>query len=121
MLSRTTKLRYCLVNYTCDTHNYAIHIINVMLLLQANIEAELDKLCNHLPKSLTDQCVDFVKAYSKELVEMLLADLTPQEVCTYLKLCDPAKDTGPKQSFISEKDGEIRELFWHKVYSLYHK
>ncbi|XP_067214936.1 prosaposin [Linepithema humile] len=74
---------------------------------EANIEAELDKLCNHLPKSLTDQCTDFVKAYSKELVEMLLADLTPQEVCTYLKLCDPSKDTGPKQNYISEKDGEI--------------
>jgi saposin len=86
-----------------------------MLLLQANIEAELDKLCNHLPKSLTDQCTDFVKSYSKELVEMLLADLTPQEVCVYLKLCDPTKDPGPKQSYISEKDGEICELLLHSL------
>lgn len=82
----------------------------MMLKLQANIEAELDKLCNHLPSTLTDQCTDLVKGYSKELVEMLLADLTPQEVCTYIKLCDPNKDSGPKQRYLTQKDGEIREL-----------
>ncbi|XP_072743485.1 uncharacterized protein Sap-r [Anoplolepis gracilipes] len=74
---------------------------------EANIEAELDKLCNHLPRSLTDQCTDFVKAYSKELVEMLLADLTPSEVCVYLKLCDQTKDLGPKHDYIIQKDREI--------------
>ncbi|XP_050459796.1 prosaposin isoform X1 [Cataglyphis hispanica] len=74
---------------------------------EANIEAELDKLCNHLPRSLTDQCTDFVKAYSKELIEMLLADLTPSEVCVYLKLCDQTKDPGPKHNYIIQKDREI--------------
>ncbi|XP_070151642.1 prosaposin [Polyergus mexicanus] len=74
---------------------------------EANIEAELDKLCNHLPRSLTDQCTDFVKAYSKELVEMLLADLTPSEVCVYLKLCDQTRDVGPKHNYIIQKDREI--------------
>ncbi|KAL6260537.1 hypothetical protein P5V15_008060 [Pogonomyrmex californicus] len=73
---------------------------------EANIEAELDKLCNHLPHSLIEQCTDFVKSYSKELVEMLLADLSPQEVCAYLHLCDPTKDPGPKFNYI-DKDGEI--------------
>jgi len=64
-----------------------------------------------LPRSLTDQCTDFVKSYSKELVEMLLADLSPQEVCVYLHLCDPTKDPGPKHNNMAEKDGEICELF----------
>ncbi|XP_014467391.1 PREDICTED: prosaposin isoform X2 [Dinoponera quadriceps] len=74
---------------------------------EATIEAELDKLCKHLPNSLTDQCYDFVKSYSKELVDMLLADLTPQEVCVYLKLCDATKDAGPKPVSLMENDGEI--------------
>lgn len=74
---------------------------------EANIEIELDKLCNHLPHSLTDQCTDFVKGYSKELIEMLLADLTPSEVCVYLKLCDQTKDPGPKHNYITQKDKEI--------------
>lgn len=74
---------------------------------EANIEAELDKLCSHLPKSLIDECTDLVKGYSKELVEMLLADLTPQEVCVYIKLCDATTDPGPRPNFSMDKDGEI--------------
>lgn len=70
----------------------------------------MDKLCNRLPESLVDQCTDFVKGYSKELIEMLLADLTPQEVCTYLKLCNPNKDPGPVNNYFATKDDEIREL-----------
>lgn len=79
--------------------------------LQASIEIELDKLCKHLPHSLIDQCTDFVKAYSKELVEMLIADMTPQEVCVFLKLCDANKDVGPKPVVsLPEKDGQICEF-----------
>ncbi|XP_011875606.1 PREDICTED: proactivator polypeptide isoform X2 [Vollenhovia emeryi] len=74
---------------------------------EANIEAALDKLCSHLPRSLIEQCTDFVKSYSKELVEMMLADLTPQEVCDYIHLCNDTKDVGPRPINIAEKDGEI--------------
>lgn len=49
----------------------------------------MDKLCVALPKDLSNQCNDFVASYTKELIEMLLADLNPQEVCVYLKVCDP--------------------------------
>ncbi|XP_034940789.1 prosaposin [Chelonus insularis] len=73
---------------------------------EANIEHELDKLCLHLPKSLNEQCVDFVKAYSKELIEMLILDLSPQEICVFLKLCDEKKKIMP-DNFPQDKDGEI--------------
>lgn len=74
---------------------------------EANIEAQLDKLCIHLPHSLVDECTELVKGYSKELIELLLADLTPQEVCVYIKLCDPTEHLGPRSEFITDKDGEI--------------
>ncbi|EGI61549.1 PREDICTED: proactivator polypeptide-like [Acromyrmex echinatior] len=74
---------------------------------EANIKAELDKLCNHLPRNLVDECTDFVKAYSDELIEMILTDLSPQEVCEYLRLCVSIKDPGPKHNYIAEQDGEI--------------
>ncbi|KAG7213045.1 hypothetical protein KM043_002376 [Ampulex compressa] len=67
---------------------------------EANIEAELDKLCNHLPKSLVEECTSLVQGYSKELVEMLLADLSPQEICVYIKLCDSSQDFIPKHLLI---------------------
>lgn len=49
----------------------------------------MDTLCETLPKDLSKECDDFVATYSHELIEMLIADLEPQEVCVYLKLCDP--------------------------------
>lgn len=70
----------------------------------------MDKLCVHLPKSLVNQCESFVQTYSKQIMEMIIADLTPQEVCVYLKLCDPEKKVEPQNSFYPmDKDGEISE------------
>ncbi|XP_049821569.1 uncharacterized protein LOC109601826 isoform X7 [Aethina tumida] len=58
-----------------------------------NIRANLKKLCKHLPGSLAPECNDFVETYTNELVEMLMADLQPNEVCIYIKLCP---DDSPK-------------------------
>lgn len=58
-----------------------------LLLLQDNIKQALDKLCSYLPSTLVDECDDFVNTYSNQLVDMLIADMNPQEVCVYLKLC----------------------------------
>ncbi|CAH1968802.1 unnamed protein product [Acanthoscelides obtectus] len=52
-----------------------------------NIERALDKVCDHLPSNMGEECKDFVNTYSSELIEMLIADLKPEEVCVYLKLC----------------------------------
>lgn len=64
---------------------------------QESIRKALDGLCKHLPKNLAPECEDFVQTYTQELVEMLIADLTPQEVCVYLKLCaaQPTKEVRP--------------------------
>jgi len=53
------------------------------------IKDALDKLCSELPKSLARDCQNFVDTYGEELLDMLIADFTPREICTYLKLCDP--------------------------------
>ncbi|XP_063217466.1 prosaposin [Bacillus rossius redtenbacheri] len=75
-----------------------------------NIKKELDGLCNDLPKSLAPDCVQFVNTYSDELVDMLVADFTAQEVCTYLKLCDP---TGEHVSVIDS--GESIEIISNEI------
>jgi len=60
-----------------------------MVDVQEAIRKELDNLCSELPKSLVRECRDFVDNYEEELLDMLIADFTPKEICTYLKLCDP--------------------------------
>jgi saposin len=44
-----------------------------------------------LPESIAGECQNFVDKYEEELVDMLIADFTPKEICTYLKLCDPVE------------------------------
>lgn len=44
-------------------------------------------------------CVRLVDAYSKEIIEMLVADLKPDEVCVALKLCVPKSSNESKFSF----------------------
>lgn len=58
---------------------------------EESVKAALESLCTHLPKSLVGECNNFVDTYSTQLVDMLIADLTPQEVCVYIKLCSATK------------------------------
>ncbi|XP_044260059.1 prosaposin [Tribolium madens] len=64
---------------------------------EQNIKEALNKLCDHLPKDVAAECNDFVNTYTDELVQLLIADLNPQEVCVYLKLCS---DNKPPSGFV---------------------
>lgn len=52
-----------------------------------NIKKVLNGLCSHLPNEIKEECVDFVNTYSNELIDMLITDFKPQEICVQLKLC----------------------------------
>ncbi|XP_020811179.1 uncharacterized protein LOC110186369 [Drosophila serrata] len=58
-----------------------------------NIKKVLNGLCAHFDNKLKDECVDFVNTYSNELIDMLITDFKPQEICVQLKLCPKSKDT----------------------------
>lgn len=55
------------------------------------IKEALNKVCSHLPGHLRPECVDFVNTYTDELVEMMIKDFKPQEVCVFLKMCTDSK------------------------------
>lgn len=57
-----------------------------------NIKHTLETLCNHLPQKLHVECTDFVDSYAKTLVNLLVNDLSPQQICVQLKLCTEARD-----------------------------
>lgn len=66
-----------------------------------NIKHTLETLCTHLPQKLTVECTDFVDSYAQTLVDMLVKDMSPQDICVQLKLCTKARDDAvPK--FIDE-------------------
>lgn len=75
---------------SCPLCLYAVTELESMIKgkkTKEEIKKDLDKVCNHLSSNLKAECTDFINTYSDELVEMLIADFKPQEVCVYLKLC----------------------------------
>ncbi|KYN05636.1 Proactivator polypeptide [Cyphomyrmex costatus] len=59
---------------------------------EVSIEAELNKLCNRLPRTLNNVCTNFVQSYGIELIGLLLVDSSTEEVCNYLRLCIPTDE-----------------------------
>ena len=43
-------------------------------------------VCGYLPKSIRTDCAHLVDMYTEQIIEMTLADLSPDEVCVTLKL-----------------------------------
>lgn len=76
-----------------------------------NIKHTLETLCTHLPKKLNMECEDFVDSYAKMLVDMLVKDMSPQDICVKLQLCTQTRDDAvPKfigESVENEMDNEI--------------
>ncbi|XP_039624798.1 prosaposin isoform X1 [Polypterus senegalus] len=50
----------------------------------------MEKVCSILPSTLTAQCQDFIEAYGKAILEILLQEVDPKSVCTLLGLCKQA-------------------------------
>ncbi|CAH1175910.1 unnamed protein product [Phaedon cochleariae] len=67
---------------------------------EESIKSALKQVCTHLPNNLVAECSDLVDAYSKELVELLMADLKPDEVCVYLKLCKDEQPADPLPPYV---------------------
>ncbi|XP_067617016.1 uncharacterized protein Sap-r isoform X2 [Eurosta solidaginis] len=82
---------------------------------KANIKQVLDHLCVHLPSKLQTECVDFVETYSSELVDMLITDFKPQEICVALKLCENSTDELDELdfSFDNNRDDRVNEIDSH--------
>ncbi|XP_059176049.1 uncharacterized protein LOC131955787 isoform X12 [Physella acuta] len=56
---------------------------------QAQIEAALNKVCNFLPKTLHTECETFIKTYGPLILQLLVQELQPEQICTILKFCKP--------------------------------
>jgi saposin len=77
---------------TCSLCEFVITMLDSKLednRTEESIKTALEGVCQRLPKTVRNDCVRLVDAYSKEIIEMLLADLKPDEVCVALKLCAP--------------------------------
>ena len=56
-------------------------------MVQQEIEAALEKVCSILPSTVKAECDDFVKTYAPMIVQLLVQELDPEQVCTVIGLC----------------------------------
>merc|ERR1712096_254790 len=57
---------------------------------EAEIEAALEQVCSYFP-SYKSQCDALVEAYTPQIIQLLVDDVSPKEICTELGLCDALK------------------------------
>ncbi|XP_060710153.1 prosaposin [Hemiscyllium ocellatum] len=58
---------------------------------EQEIEDALDKVCNLLPATMVDECINLIAEYGSVLLHVLLESLDPDFVCTKAGLCGAAK------------------------------
>nr|KAG5713470.1 hypothetical protein BaRGS_025018 [Batillaria attramentaria] len=61
---------------------------------EAAIQQALDDICNILPSGIRPQCLSFVNEYASVVIELLLQELDPDEVCVNIGLCDNSTAKG---------------------------
>lgn len=74
---------------TCEVCQDVVQELDHWLLsnnTEAAIRHALERMCLLLPSSMVQQCVTFVDNYSPSLVQ-LVAGITPERVCTAIRLC----------------------------------
>jgi len=74
---------------------------------EQEIMAALDKVCSLLPDTISQQCTAFVDEYGPAVITLLEQELSPQEVCTALGLCDQ-KATKPAVIFSATREHPVQ-------------
>ncbi|KAJ6657767.1 hypothetical protein lerEdw1_001954 [Lerista edwardsae] len=88
----------------CET--CTIIVEELTSLLESNKTEEemvyaLERVCYVLPKTLQDQCKDFVDIYGKPIIDMLLEETNPKLVCVMLKCC--TNNVLPAEKIVSKQ------------------
>lgn len=60
---------------------------------EAAITAALEKVCGIMPQSIRAECDSFVDKYAAMVIKMLVADVTPAQVCSAIGLCAGEKES----------------------------
>lgn len=55
--------------------------------IKAEVIAALEKVCGLYPSDIRDECKNLVEEHGQEIVDLLISELSPEQVCTKLSLC----------------------------------
>lgn len=58
-------------------------------IFQEVIKKKLSKLCTKLPSNWKAECTDFVSNQLENILDMIVAQVKPEEICVLLDVCKP--------------------------------
>ena len=53
-----------------------------------------------MPSSLEDQCDQYIEAYAEKIIELVIQEFTPDQICKELGLCASAISEEPKEPIV---------------------
>ncbi|XP_045625830.2 LOW QUALITY PROTEIN: prosaposin [Procambarus clarkii] len=80
------------VDASCAMCEYALTTLEDYLKknkTETDIRKALEELCSVLPTTVSEECRTFVDTYSEQIIQMLIDNLSPDQVCIKLGLCQP--------------------------------
>jgi len=79
----------------CTICEFGMNIVEKEIITNRTLdmaERAVLMMCSHLPMKLADKCEEFVEQYGDAIIDLIIeAELSPQQVCTELGLCSPAR------------------------------
>jgi len=93
-------------NEQCLMCQFTLHFIQEQLEKAATrieIEQAVKNACSYFPKSIREQCDDYIDAYGDQFISILEQEIAPEAICPMLGLCRPPK-TGLSSKAPVEED-----------------
>ncbi|XP_070545177.1 prosaposin-like isoform X2 [Ptychodera flava] len=84
---------------TCALCEFVLRELDSMLAdnaTQSEIIAAVDQVCSLLPGSLGAECKSFVDEYGPAVIQLLISQIEPQQICTLIGLCTSNEVKVPK-------------------------
>ena len=82
-------------NDNCAICQYAMETLYTILENKDNqdeIRNTLDTLCEYMPSSISKPCEEYVDAYAETVIQLILQDFTPQQICAEIGLCSSVSE-----------------------------
>lgn len=75
---------------------HRLYYIPPFVFQQEAIVAAADKVCNVLPSTIKSECLSFVSLYLPYIVDLIVQEMPPNQICQELGLCNATMGQGKK-------------------------
>ena len=87
---------------------------------EEEIKKALETLCDKMPGSVRDKCNSLVDTYEPAIIELLINNVDPEQVCSMLHLCDQENTVrdSPHHHLSKDSNCEMCEFAMTEVFSI---